>query len=94
MPVYVIGQISKIKDMDKWLDYKSKVKDTIELYRGKVLFRGQKCDSFIGQSDFVEIVTLEFESLEIAKKWYESEEYQAIASIREKGAEVTLEVYN
>lgn len=93
MAVYVVGQISNIKDQKRWEEYKSKVKATLENYDAKVLFRGRKNTSFVKSSDFIEIVTIEFSSLEVAKKWYESNEYQSIVSIREKGADVTIELY-
>ena len=93
MSVYAIGQIKKIKDKKSWEEYKKRVKLTLENYNAKVLFRGEKADSFVETTDFSEIVVIEFESKQIAKAWFESEAYQSIVPLRQKGAEVTLELY-
>ncbi|XPV70444.1 MAG: DUF1330 domain-containing protein [Halarcobacter sp.] len=92
MAVYVIGQIC-IKNMEKWLEYKNKVKNTLEPYGAKILLRGTKTESFVGTTKYPEVVAIEFETLEKAKQWYNSNEYQSIVSIRQKGADITLHVY-
>lgn len=92
MSAYVIGQI-KIKDEEKWLEYKSKVQGTLEPYGAKVLVRGSQIDSFVGILEYPEVVIIEFESLQKAQEWYTSESYQSIVSIREKGADIILHVY-
>lgn len=93
MPTYVIGQIQKIKNKKKWLEYKQKVKHTLEAYNAKLLFRGSKCENFVGNNKSKEIVAIEFESNEVAKSWFESPEYQSIIPIRQEGADITLEIY-
>lgn len=92
MAVYVIGQI-KIKNQDKWQEYKNQVADTLIPYGGKVLFRGSQIDSFVGATEYPDVVAIEFESDDIAKQWYESKEYQSLVEIREKGADIILHVY-
>jgi uncharacterized protein (DUF1330 family) len=92
MAVYVIGQI-KIKNQDKWNEYKNQVSNTLIPYGGKVLFRGTHIDSFVGTTEYPDVVAIEFESVDIAKQWYESKEYQSLVEIREKGADIILHVY-
>jgi len=93
MSVYAIGQISNIKDQNKWNEYKQKVRLTLEAYNAKVLFRGEKIDSLINSSNYTEVVAIEFKSLQIAKEWFQSKSYQDIVAIRQQGADVTLELY-
>lgn len=92
MSVYVIGQI-RITDQEKWNDYKSQVRSTLEPYGGKVLLRGSKTDSFVGETSYPDVVAIEFDSAEKAKKWYYSAAYQRLVPIREKGAEIILNIY-
>jgi uncharacterized protein (DUF1330 family) len=92
MSVYVIGQI-KIKDVNRWQEYKTQVQNTLIPFGGKVLLRGNKLDSFVGTTDYPEVVVIEFDSQEVAKQWYESENYQKLISTREKGADIILHVY-
>ena len=89
---FVIGQI-RIIDQEKWNDYKSKVQSTLEPYGGKVLLRGTCVDSLVGTTDYPDVVAIEFESIEKAKEWHNSAAYQSIVPIREKGAEILLQVY-
>ncbi len=92
MAVYVIGQI-KIKNQDKWQEYKNQVADTLMPYGGKVLFRGSQIDSFVGATVYPDVVAIEFDTADIARQWYESKEYQSLVEIREKGADIILHVY-
>lgn len=92
MSVYVIGQI-RIIDQEKWNDYKSQVQSTLEPYGGKVLLRGTCIDSLVGTTDYPDVVAIEFDSVEKAKEWYHSSAYQSLVPIREKGAEIILQVY-
>ena len=93
MSVYAIGQITNIKDKEVWQEYKAKVKDTLDPYNAKILFRGKKTHSLVESSNHIEVVTIEFESLKTAKEWYFSDEYQSIAPLRKEGADVVLEIY-
>lgn len=92
MSVYVIGKI-RIIDPEHWSQYKSQVQMTLEPYGGKVLLRGSCIDSFVGKMDYPDIVAIEFESAQKAKSWYNSSAYQQIVPIREKGAEISLHLY-
>lgn len=92
MSVYVIGQI-KIKNQDKWQEYKNQVADTLIPYGGKVLFRGSQIDSFVGVTEYPDVVAIEFGTADIAKQWYQSKEYQSLVEVREKGADIILHVY-
>ncbi len=92
MSVYVIGQI-RITDQEKWLDYKNRVQTTLEPYGAKILLRGSRIDSFVGTTDYPDIVAIEFDSRDLAREWFNSTEYQSIVPIREKGAEIILHVY-
>ncbi len=92
MAVYVIGQIN-IKNQDKWQEYKNQVADTLIPYGGKVLFRGSQIDSFVGVTEYPDVVAIEFGTADIAKQWYQSKEYQSLVEVREKGADIILHVY-
>ena len=92
MGVFVIGQI-KVKDEEKWAEYKSKVQSTLEPYGAKILVRGSQIDSFVGTLEYPDVVIIEFETKQKAQEWYNSESYQSIVPIREKGADIILHLY-
>ncbi len=92
MGVFVIGQI-RVKDEEKWAEYKSKVQSTLEPYGAKILVRGSCIDSFVGTLEYPDVVIIEFETDKKAQEWYNSESYQSIVPIREKGADIILHMY-
>ncbi|MDD5052863.1 MAG: DUF1330 domain-containing protein [Sulfuricurvum sp.] len=92
MGVFVVGQI-QIKNQEKWDEYKSLVQATLKPYGGIVKLRGTQVKTLIGDTLYPDIVVIEFESHEKAEKWYFSSEYQNIVPIREKGADIILNIY-
>ncbi len=55
---------------------------TIEKYSGEYIIRGGAAEALEGDWNPNRVVVLKFESLERAKEWYNSDEYQAILSLR------------
>ncbi|MGE2835204.1 DUF1330 domain-containing protein [Mycobacterium sp. SMC-4] len=53
----------------------------------KILAFGPPAEALEGQWHGTQTVLLEFESVEAAKEWYYSEEYQAAAKLRQAAAE-------
>lgn len=92
MTTYAIGQI-RVTDPIKWAEYKAKVQTTLNPYGGKILLRGSHMDSLVGEIEFPDIVVIAFDSSENATEWYNSEDYQNIIPIREKGAKMILHLY-
>jgi uncharacterized protein (DUF1330 family) len=87
MSVYLIAQVD-IHDMDVFMDYQNKAKQTIENAGGKMLIRNAVPEALEGTAGDRKIVMLEFPTAEIAGKWFKSPEYQEVAKIREGKADV------
>lgn len=92
MPAYCVGQI-RVKNAEAWEDYRSRVGDTISQYGGALLFRGQLEHVFSGEMLQDNVVVLQFDDIDSAKRWHDSAEYQALIPIRDRGADVTLVLY-
>ena len=94
MAAYYVGTI-RVTDARAWEDYVSQVGATISQYGGSVIFRG----SGAGVAQMSElgsdrrIVALQFDSLEAAKRWHDSSEYQRLVPLRDAGAVVELLLY-
>jgi uncharacterized protein (DUF1330 family) len=91
-PVYYLGLIHVINN-DAWQQYLSLVGATIELYGGRVLFRGEQRAVMAGASTHERVVTLVFADEVSARLWHDSAEYQALIPLRDRGASVTLVLY-
>ena len=92
MAAYCVGQI-RVKDAAAWEQYRGQVGATLIRYGGEVMFRGSLQQVFSGAGDHDSVVALRFESLQAAKRWHDSPEYQALIPIRDQGAEVALMLY-
>ena len=83
MAAYIIADLD-ITDLEGFREYQQRVGATIEQYGGKYLVRGEFAETIEGDCHTHRMVMLEFESVEQAKRWFNSEEYVAIAGIRHR----------
>jgi len=82
MPGYIIGQLKEITNPDGFGAYQGAVGPTVAQYGGKLVINSTKIDSGDGDWNPAGMVVLEFESVEQARKWYNSPEYQAVIGQR------------
>ena len=92
MPAFCIGQI-RVKNAEAWEQYCQRVGATIKQYGGEVVFRGTQARVFSGELPHERVVVLQFDNLDAANRWHDSPEYQALLTIRQKAADVTLVLY-
>lgn len=85
MACYWIAR-AKIIDPVAYKRYTDQVPDILKRYGGKVLSRGAKFETLEGPKHFERYVIIEFESMEAAKRCFESPEYVAAAAHRRAGA--------
>jgi putative acetyltransferase len=88
MSVYMVIE-SKLIDPEKYDQYILKVPGIVAKHGGKYLVRGGKVTPLL-QSGWVpeRMIIIEFPSEEHIREWLSSPEYQAIAPLREAGAEI------
>ena len=89
MPAYLVGSVT-VEDDEGFAEYAKRVPESIERYGGTYRARGGSVEVLEGSWAPTRLVILEFDSLEQAKRWYESEEYQALAAIRQRCAATDL----
>jgi uncharacterized protein (DUF1330 family) len=89
MPACVIGHI-KVKDHDKWAEYRGKVPQTLGKWGGEVLFRGKLVKVLSGEHSLVDTVVIQFPDEKSLTGWFNSADYQALIPIREQAADMVL----
>jgi uncharacterized protein (DUF1330 family) len=89
MPGYIIAKV-KIFNMDKYQQYMKATPATILKYDGKIIVRGGENTTLEGEPINERVVVIEFPSLEMAKRWYNSIEYQNAKKLREGVAEASF----
>jgi len=83
MPAYLISQI-EVHDPVGYEEYRKLVPSSLTKYGGRFIARGGKIDVLEGDWSPRRVVICEFESIERARQWYESEEYRPAMAIRKK----------
>jgi len=85
MPAYVIVE-TDVTDPEQYEQYKAASPAAIAAGGGRFLVRGGELAVLEGDWQPPRIVLLEFDDLAAAKRWYESEAYQAAKKLREGAA--------
>ena len=85
MPAYVIVE-TDVTDPEQYEQYKAASPAAIAAGGGRFLVRGGELAILEGDWQPPRIVLLEFDDLAAAKRWYESEAYQAAKKLREGAA--------
>ena len=93
MAACVVGHI-RVKDPDKWAEYRGKVPQTLVPWGGEVLFRGQRLEVLSGEHAYVDVVVIRFPDAKSVAGWFHSPDYQALIPVREQAADMVLVSYD
>jgi uncharacterized protein (DUF1330 family) len=82
MAAYFIAEID-VTDPTTYEQYRRLVEPTLVQYGGTYLARGGATTLFEGEPAPKRMVVVEFESVEQARAWYDSEEYAPAKAVRQ-----------
>jgi uncharacterized protein (DUF1330 family) len=92
MPAYVIADV-QVTDPEHYPEYVRQVPATLEPFGGRFIARGGQTDPREG--DWHDrVVIIEFPSLDAARGWYDSDEYQRILPIRLANSDGRIVIVN
>ncbi|HWE46258.1 MAG TPA: DUF1330 domain-containing protein [Caulobacteraceae bacterium] len=89
MKGYVVAMV-EVNDPAAYEAYRSRTADVIAQYGGRFIVRGGQVEVREGEFRRNRLVVLEFPSLDAARTFYDSPEYQAILPLRTRAAEADL----
>jgi uncharacterized protein (DUF1330 family) len=89
MPAYLIVE-TDIHDPEQYERYKAASPGAVAAGGGRFLVRGGELAVLEGDWQPKRLVVLEFESLEAAKRFYESEQYQEAKRLRDGAADLRM----
>ena len=89
MKGYLIAQIN-VKNLDNYQEYVKNVTPIAKKYGGEYIVRAGKYDIMEGKWPYKRNVVIRFPTLEKAKEFYNSKEYEPIKKIRIDNAENNL----
>ena len=85
---YLVAHL-RVHDKEGFEKFRQMAGPTIAEYGGKVLVREPNPEIREGKDSGIALV-IEFETIDIARKFYESEKYQAAKAVRELAADTDL----
>lgn len=88
MSGYVVVNL-KVLDSEKMAEYSAVAGPSIKKFGGEVLFKGN-AEALSGNLGYDMLVIVKFDSVERAKQWYSSNDYQAIIPTRNLAMEAVF----
>ena len=85
---YLVANI-RVKDQERFAAFSGMAGPIIKAHKGKILAKGPNAERHEGDLKGT-VMMIEFDSLEVAKKFYLSDEYQAAKAIRDECSETDL----
>ena len=85
---YLVANI-RIKDKEKFAAFSGMAAPVIKAHGGKVLARGPGAERHEGSVEGI-VMMIEFESIDTARTFYLSDEYQAAKAVRDACSETDL----
>ena len=89
MPAYLLVR-AKVTDMQQYREYMKLTPAIVEKYGGQFIIRGGDPVVLEGPEISDRIVMLKFDSVDTARRMYNSDEYQAAIKVREGAAEASF----
>jgi len=89
---YVVGHL-KVKNVEKWAEYRSQVPGTLAPWGAELVFRGNQVAALAGENFHPTIVVIRFPNIEAVNGWYSSPAYQSLIPLRRLAAEMELITY-
>ena len=82
MSVYIVIRVD-IRDRQAYGEYMLHTPRVANQHGGRFIARGGETETLEGEKETLRIVLVEFPSMDDAKRFYRSEEYQAVKQLRE-----------
>ena len=89
MPAYVIADV-EVTDPDLFTEYRGLVEPIVKAFGGRYLARGGNSRLVEGERSPNRSVIIEFDSMEQAIAWHDSEEYAPVKDMRLRSANTHL----
>lgn len=92
MAVYLIANVT-VLDAAKMEAYAAAAGPTLAAHGGEFILDGQLAATFAGNWPAPGMALVRFPSMEAARTWYNSPEYQALADLRSSAAEMDIALF-
>lgn len=92
MTVYLVANVT-VRDAEKMLAYAAAAGPTLVAHGGEFILDGQLSETLSGNWSAPGMALVRFPSVEAARTWYHSPEYQALAGLRSSAADMDIALF-
>ena len=90
MAAYLIATV-EVSDPSWLAEYSTKVKEMFAEIGAKYHVRSTKIEKLEGNNPTpMSVTVIEFPSMEVAREWYKTDEYQALVELRKTGSQTEM----
>lgn len=90
MSAYLIATV-EVSDPSWLAEYSTKVKEMFTEIGAKYHVRSTNIEKLEGDNPVpMSVTVIEFPSMEVAREWYKTDEYQALVELRSKGSKTEM----
>lgn len=89
MAAYIVVEVD-VMDPERYADYRAMVPASLEVYGGKFLVRGGAVERLEGDWEPSRFVIIEFDSVDQAKRWWDSDEYRQARNLRQATSDTKM----
>jgi len=82
MPAYFLFDLREVRDAARMEEYRARVAPVVEKFGGRYVVVGGPFEVVEGSSSPVFPVMIQFPDMDQARRWYDSEEYRELKSLR------------
>jgi uncharacterized protein (DUF1330 family) len=90
MPAYVIACVNDAWDQEKLAEYRERNTDAVAKHHGRFVARGGNQEILEGDYSPLRVVIIEFDDLEAAKGWYDSDDYAPLRELRRSASDTDI----
>lgn len=94
MSAYVIYHQLEVTDSDAWEEYRSKVRELLAGFDGRVIAAEPNPKVLEGEWTGTRNVLIEFPDMEAVERWHSSDEYKPLLDLRQGAARGTVIAVN
>jgi uncharacterized protein (DUF1330 family) len=90
MPALLIVDVVEVRDAEKYAQYRERVPETLARVGATYLARGHSISVFAGEWTPDRVVVVQFPSMDVARTWWESDDYAEMKKLREESTRMNM----
>jgi uncharacterized protein (DUF1330 family) len=90
MPAYIIASATEARDQETLAEYRRRTTDSVAKHGGRFIVRGGEHEVLEGDWPAVRLVVIEFDDVDAARAWWDSEDYAPLKEMRRSASDTDI----